>query len=56
VEHPRIRWDILDAVRDAAASAGIPKIPDFNTGDNEGSSYFQVNQSAAGAGARRGAS
>ena len=23
---------------------GIPKIDDFNTGDNEGSSYFQVNQ------------
>jgi choline dehydrogenase-like flavoprotein len=44
VEHPRIRWDILDAVREAAAEAGIPKIPDFNTGDNEGSSYFQVNQ------------
>jgi choline dehydrogenase-like flavoprotein len=31
-------------VREAAAEAGIPKIPDFNTGDNEGSSYFQVNQ------------
>ncbi len=44
VEHPRIRWDILDAIRDAAAAAGIPKIDDFNTGDNEGSSYFQVNQ------------
>ncbi len=44
VEHPRIRWDLLDAIRDAAACAGIPKIPDFNTGDNEGSSYFQVNQ------------
>jgi choline dehydrogenase len=44
VEHPRLRWDILDAIRDAAAEAGIPKIPDFNTGDNEGSSYFQVNQ------------
>jgi choline dehydrogenase-like flavoprotein len=44
VEHPRIRWDLLDAVREAAAEAGIPKIPDFNTGDNEGSSYFQVNQ------------
>jgi choline dehydrogenase len=44
VEHPRIRWEILDAIRDAAAMAGIPKIPDFNTGDNEGSSYFQVNQ------------
>jgi choline dehydrogenase-like flavoprotein len=44
VEHPRIRWDILDAVRDAAEAAGIRKIDDFNTGDNEGSSYFQVNQ------------
>ena len=44
VEHPRIRWAILDAVRDAAEAAGIAKIPDFNTGDNEGSSYFQVNQ------------
>lgn len=44
VEHPRVRWDILDAVRDATAAAGIPKIEDFNTGDNEGSAYFQVNQ------------
>jgi choline dehydrogenase-like flavoprotein len=44
VEHPRIRWEILDGIRDAAAAAGIPKIADFNTGDNEGSSYFQVNQ------------
>ncbi|TDR90445.1 GMC family oxidoreductase [Enterovirga rhinocerotis] len=55
VEHPRVRWALLDAIRDAAEAAGIPKIPDFNTGDNEGSSYFQVNQrrgrrvSAAGA-------
>jgi choline dehydrogenase-like flavoprotein len=44
VEHPRIRWPILEAVRDAAEAAGIPKIADFNTGNNEGSSYFQVNQ------------
>ena len=44
VEPPRVRWAILDAVREAAESAGIQKIPDFNTGDNEGSSYFQVNQ------------
>ncbi|WP_342641503.1 GMC family oxidoreductase [Rhodoligotrophos ferricapiens] len=44
VEHPRIRWQILDAVRDAAEVMGIAKIDDFNTGDNEGSSYFQVNQ------------
>lgn len=44
VEYPRIRWEILDAIRDAADAAGIPKVSDFNTGDNEGSSYFQVNQ------------
>ena len=44
VEHPRMRWAILDAVRDAAEAAGIPKVSDFNTGDNEGSSHFQVNQ------------
>jgi choline dehydrogenase-like flavoprotein len=44
VEYPRVRWDILDAVRDACEAAGIRKIADFNGGDNEGSSYFQVNQ------------
>jgi choline dehydrogenase len=44
VEHPRVRWEILDAIREAAETIGIPKIADFNTGDNEGSSYFQVNQ------------
>lgn len=44
VEHPRIRWDVLDRVRDAAEAAGVAKIDDFNTGDNEGSAYFQVNQ------------
>jgi len=44
VEHPRIRWAILDRLRDAAEQAGIPRIADFNTGDNTGSSYFQVNQ------------
>ncbi|MBX3597717.1 MAG: GMC family oxidoreductase N-terminal domain-containing protein [Rhizobiaceae bacterium] len=44
VEPPRLRWDILDAVREAAAAAGIRKIADFNSGDNEGSSYFDVNQ------------
>jgi choline dehydrogenase-like flavoprotein len=44
VEFPRVRWDILDAVRDACAAEGIAKIDDFNGGDNAGSSYFQVNQ------------
>ena len=44
VEHPRVRWPILDRVREAAEAVGIAPIADFNTGDNEGSSYFQVNQ------------
>ena len=44
VEFPRLRWDIIDAWRDAAEQYGIPKINDFNTGDNEGSCYFHVNQ------------
>jgi choline dehydrogenase len=44
IEAPRVRWDILDAFRDAAAQAGIKPIADFNTGDNEGSCVFHVNQ------------
>src|SRR5205085_1789035 len=44
IEAPRLSWTILDAVGDAAAEMGIRKIPDFNTGDNEGISYFHVNQ------------
>ena len=44
IERPRIAWEILDAVRDAAAEIGIPKINDFNRGDNEGCDYFEVNQ------------
>src|SRR3954471_22571851 len=44
VEAPRVRWEILDAIADAAEDMGIPKTPDFNTGDNEGSCYFHVNQ------------
>ena len=44
IEAPRVRWDILDAFRDAANEAGVAPIPDFNTGDNEGSCVFHVNQ------------
>jgi len=44
VEAPRVRWDILDAVADAAEQMGVPRIADFNTGDNEGVGYFHVNQ------------
>jgi choline dehydrogenase-like flavoprotein len=44
IEAPRLSWTILDAVGQAAQEMGIRKIPDFNTGDNEGVSYFHVNQ------------
>jgi choline dehydrogenase-like flavoprotein len=44
IEPPRVRWDLLDDFRDAAAQAGIKPIPDFNCGDNEGSCVFHVNQ------------
>ncbi|MCC9622744.1 GMC family oxidoreductase N-terminal domain-containing protein [Thalassospira sp. MA62] len=44
VERARVQWDILEAFQDAAHQAGIPKVSDFNSGTNEGSSYFDVNQ------------
>ena len=44
VEKQRLSWPILDAFRDAASEVGIPKIDDFNQGDNAGSAYFDVNQ------------
>ncbi len=44
VEFPRLRWDIIDVWREAATQYGIPPVDDFNTGDNEGSCYFHVNQ------------
>jgi choline dehydrogenase-like flavoprotein len=44
VELARIRWEILDAFLEAAAEAGIPKVGDFNRGNNEGCGYFHVNQ------------
>jgi choline dehydrogenase len=39
-----LSWEILDAFRDAAAEVGIPKVIDFNRGNNEGCGYFEVNQ------------
>ena len=44
VEKQRLSWEILDAFRDAAEQAGIPKTTDFNGGDNSGCAYFDVNQ------------
>jgi choline dehydrogenase len=44
VEQPRVRWEILDAFVKAAAQAGIPKVRDFNRGNNEGAGYCEVTQ------------
>ncbi|HVJ34805.1 MAG TPA: GMC family oxidoreductase N-terminal domain-containing protein [Terriglobia bacterium] len=44
IEKQRLRWDLLDAFADAASEAGFPRVDDFNTGDNAGVSYFEVNQ------------
>jgi choline dehydrogenase len=44
VEDARVRWEILDAFRDAAEQVGIPKTNDYNAGNYEGSAYFHVTQ------------
>ena len=44
VSRQRLRWDILEAFRDAAEQIGIPRRDDFNDGNNEGSGFFEVNQ------------
>ncbi len=44
VENQRLHWDVLDHWMEAAAAWGLPKVTDFNTGDNEGVGYFRVNQ------------
>ena len=44
IEDPRVRWDVIDAWRQAAAECGIPPVKVFNGGDNFGCAYFQMNQ------------
>jgi choline dehydrogenase len=46
IEKQRLRWELLDAFAAAAEQAGIPATTDFNTGNNEGVGYFEVNQKA----------
>ena len=42
VSDQRIKLDILNVFMDAAEEVGIPKVIDFNQGDNYGCGYFQV--------------
>lgn len=44
VDYPRMRWEVLEAFGKAAEAEGIPPVADFNTGNNFGAGYFQVNQ------------
>jgi choline dehydrogenase len=44
VERQRLSWDILKAVQEGAKEFGILPRDDFNTGSNEGSGFFDVNQ------------
>ena len=44
VERQRLKWQVLEAFREAAQQAGISATEDFNRGDNSGVGYFEVNQ------------
>ncbi len=44
VSNIRIKLDILDEFRNAAAEVGIPKVDDLNKGNNFGCNYFQVTE------------
>ncbi|WP_373502152.1 GMC family oxidoreductase [Aestuariivirga sp.] len=45
VARQRLTWDILKAVQEGAREFGIEPRADFNDGNNEGSGFFEVNQS-----------
>ena len=44
VSDQRIKLDILEVFQNAASEVGIPKVDDFNKGDNFGCGYFQVTE------------
>jgi len=44
IEKQRLNWEVLDSFSDAAEETGIQKTDDFNSGDNAGVGYFDVNQ------------
>ena len=44
VSDPRMKLDLLEKFMDAAEEKGIPKVDDFNKGNNFGCGYFQVTE------------
>lgn len=46
VDKQRLQWDVLEDFTRAMVEAGFERSADFNTGDNSGVGYFEVNQRA----------
>jgi len=44
VEKQRLKWEVLEVFKRAAAAAGVPIVEDFNRGNNFGVGYFDVSQ------------
>ena len=44
IEKQRLQWDVLDSFSEAMTEYGVPQTDDFNSGDNAGVGYFDVNQ------------
>lgn len=44
VQQQRLSWPVLETWKQACVEFGIPETNDFNTGDNEGVGFFDVNQ------------
>ena len=44
VSKQRLEWEILEAFQQGASEFGVNPTEDFNTGNNEGSGFFEVNQ------------
>lgn len=44
VSEQRLKWEILESFQEAAKEFGYNPTGDFNSGNNEGSGFFEVNQ------------
>lgn len=44
VEKQRLSWEVLDSFAEAVVETGVKYTEDFNSGDNAGVGYFDVNQ------------
>lgn len=44
IEKQRLNWQVLDSFADAAIQTGVERSDDFNSGNNAGVGYFDVNQ------------